>query len=138
MISLSVVKIKVSDEKCLLTRYELDQVRTLLCAIKSDDPKATRVRMEEVMASKHTFENKKEYTLSLDTVKLGDVFYVWSTRHALTEKTTAQISKLITCAISAPNTLLVFPDYIVISDVPPTPTSKPKPKAKRKKKDGTK
>jgi hypothetical protein len=132
MISLSVVKIKVGDEKYLLTRHELNQVRALMMSIKSDDPQETKTRLATIMKGKHTFESGKEYSLALDSVKIDATFYVWNTHRPLNGLETAHIIKLINCAISAPNTLLAFPDYIVISDVPPTLPVKPK--AKRKKK----
>ena len=134
MISLSVIKIKMGDDKYLMTRNELNQIRKLL-TIKPSDPKAAPARLQDIITGKHTLENGKKYTLSLDTVKITDTFYVWNTRKKLTAAESEHIIKLINCAISAPNTLLAFPDYIVISDTPP---AAPKPKVKRKKKDADK
>jgi hypothetical protein len=138
MISLSVVKIKVKDDKYMLTRHELDQVRKLMHSIKAADPKETKKNLDAVLGVKQHFENKKEYSLVLDTIKFGEVFYVWSTRQPLNQQETEHITKTVLCALSAPNTLLTFPDYIMISSTPPPARTKVKPRAKRKKKDADK
>ena len=134
MISLSVVKVRVGDKKYLMTRCELEQVRAIMAYVHTADARASEKRLQEVLATKHTFANGKKYALVLDTVKITEEFYVWSSRHSLSMNEVAQIKKLISCAITAPNTMLLFPDYIVISPVPP-PVIKP---ARKRKKNGTK
>lgn len=134
MISLSVVKIRLKDSSYRIARKELEQVRDLLHGIQTGDPRRADTRLAEVLKQKHQFSNRRQYTLFLDTIKVGDVFYVWSTRHVLTAQESEHISKLLGCAMSSPNSLLVFPDYIMISMEPPPDSKSTTPVPVRPKK----
>ena len=136
MISLSVIKIKVANKKLLLTRADLDHIRGVITNAKAHSDKDTQQRLDAVLAAKYTLPSGTVCTLSLDTVKLNsDVIYVYSTRHVLNQNETARLIKVVNCAMSAPNTLLVFPDYIVVSDTPPPDPSAPKSRKRGKKHD---
>ena len=138
MISLSVIKVKISDKKYLMSRADLDQVRALITETKADDNKETQKRLDAVLAGKHVLNSKVKYTLELTTINLTqEVFYICSTRSSLNMRQVEHMSKVVRCAITAPNTLLVFPDYIVVSDTPPVNIVAPK-KQRRGKKNGDK
>jgi hypothetical protein len=119
MISLSVIKVKFRDKTHLMTRAALDHIREQITSIKGETDKDTKDKLDIILKAKHKLPDNTPYSLVLDTVKLNsDVIYVYSTRHTLNQAETARLVKVVNCAMTAPNTLLVFPDYIVISDLP--------------------
>ena len=119
MVSLSVIKVKIPNAKYLMSRADLDFVREQLTAAKADSTAATKENLDSVLGGKHKLPNGTAYTLKLAAVTIDPaLFYVYSTRHCLNQATTARLINLVRCAITASNTLLVFPDYIVISTTP--------------------
>ena len=137
MISLSVVKVKFRDKKFMMTRAALDHIRGLLTSVRGASDKDAQTQLDGILAAKHELpDTHTPYTLSLDTVKLNsDVIYVYSTIHTLNQRETDRLVKIVNCAITAPNTLLVFPDYIVISDTPAPDAAAPKTRKRGKKHD---
>lgn len=137
MITLSVVKIKVKNKSYILSRKDLEQVRSLLNDVYRDSSKEMHKELTSVLASSHALSNRVKYTLQLDEIKLEDgaQFHIYSIRHKLSISQAAHMIKMVQCAINAPNTMIVLPDYIVVSENPPPEDLKlPQPK-KRKKKD---
>lgn len=136
MISISVIKVKVEKPKYILHRKDLEQIKELLHSARSATDQAADKRIEEILATPHMLNGKIKYTLSHEAVNLnGENIYIYSTLHQLKPEDVTRMIKLVKCAIQAPNTLLVFPDYIVISDTPPDPAALPKDKKRRKKND---
>jgi len=135
MITLSVVKIKIPNKKALTTRADLDYIRGLITGVKAETDKDTQQNLNTVLAGKYKLPSGVRCTLSLDTVRLNsDFVYVYSTKHTLSRAETERLLKVVQCAMASPNTLLVFPDYIVISDTMP-PDTKLKSQKRGKKHD---
>jgi hypothetical protein len=129
MISISVVKVLVKDTNYLLARHDLTQIRELLHSVRDESKKVTQSQLDEVFQVVHKLESGVSYKLSLDSVNLNPgPFFIYSKRHVLNQREIEHMSKLVRCAITAPNTLLVFPDYIVVSNDPPPPAEPTKRK----------
>ena len=138
-VSIPVVLVHPRDKKCVLTQDELAFVRNLVWEAKSNDAASTERNLAALLASSLKFKSKKAFKLELTALDIDPLsIAVYSKNQVLTAWNIRYMTNLVKCAIQHPNSILILPDYIQVSDASTKPMisapRKRKPSKKKKEK----
>lgn len=134
--SIPVVLVHPRDKKCVLTQEELAFVRHLVWEAKSTDAVSTEKNLATLLSSSLKFKSKKAFKLELTALEIDPLSVsVTSRNQVLTAWNIRYMTNLVKCACQHPNSILILPDYIQVSDAAPKPAkAAPRKRSAAKKK----